>query len=101
MNGVNRVHLEGKITRRGSLKYTPGGTAICEFTIAVPQKCFERKSMGQLEIMMIGNTAEECAPILTVGKRLSLQGSLWTRSFMDRKGVLVKETKILAESIDA
>lgn len=98
---MNWVHLEGKITRRANLKYTPGGTPICEFTIAVPQKCFERKSMGQLEIMMIGNTAEECAPKLTVGKLLSLEGSLWTRSFMDRKGEWVKETKVLAESIDA
>jgi small subunit ribosomal protein S18 len=43
------VRLEGKISRVGVLKYTPSGTAICDFTLAVPQRFLDKGSVGYFE----------------------------------------------------
>jgi single-strand DNA-binding protein len=92
--------LTGKVSRAGRLKYTPSGVAVCEFTFAVPQKYFEKESIGYFEVMLVGEDAEERASLLRIGKKLTLTGSLWARTFRNRQGAKVSETKILVELIE-
>ncbi len=97
--GENRVYLTGKVSRKGSLKYTPSGVAVCDFTFAVRQNHFDKASTGYFEVQVLGKSAEDRAADLKIGKKLRLSGSLWARSFKDRQGRLVNETKVLAENI--
>jgi len=92
--------VEGKVSRSHGLKYTPTGTAVCEFTVAVPQKYFGKASIGYFEAAIFGDVALELAPKLKIGKKIGLKGSLWTRTFKNRQGVKVSETKILVESVE-
>ncbi len=97
--GANRVDMAGKVSRAGKLAYTPAGVPVLEFTLAAPQRYFGRNTMGHFEVLVVGETAEELARFIRIGKRVTLKGLLWTRTFRDRKGNRVIETKILAESI--
>ena len=38
MASYNKVLLMGNLTRKPELRYTPSGTAVCEFTIAVNRR---------------------------------------------------------------
>ncbi len=96
----NRVYLHGKVSRKGALKYTPSGVAVCDFTFAVPQTYFDKASTGYFEVQVLGKSAEDNAADLKIGKRLRLTGSLWARSFKDRQGRTVNETKVLADVIE-
>lgn len=95
----NWVVLIGKISRLGPLRYTPSGTPIREFTIAVPQRQFEKSSIGYFELQLAGKSAEENIEALRVGATLKVSGCLWARTFSDRQGRRVSETKILVDSL--
>ncbi len=96
----NRVCLTGKVSRMGRLKYTPSGTAVCDFTVAVPQIYFDKLSVGYFEMMMTGKSAEDKVDQLRIGKKVKLTGSLWARTFRDRQGRFVNETKVLVDKIE-
>ena len=91
--------MTGKISHVETLKYTPTGKAILEFTLAVPQEFLEKKSMGYFTIVLVGGEAEAGAPSVRIGKQASVRGTLWRRSFRNRRGDAVTETKILADSM--
>ena len=96
---LNRVRLKGKVSRRGTLKYTPLGTAVYDFTLAVPQRYFDKDSVGYVEIIITGKFAEEGKDLVRVGQVITLDGALWARSFRNRQGVKVSETKVLIDSM--
>jgi len=76
----NHVTLAGNLTRDPELKYTPKGTAICAFTIAINRKWKsdsgeEKESVAFIDHKAFGKTAEVIAqylkkgqPIFTVGR---------------------------------
>jgi single-stranded DNA-binding protein len=83
----------------GVLKYTPSGSAVCEFTMAVPQIYFDKLTIGYFEVLLLGKSAENYR-LLKIGQKITLKGSLWARSFKNRLGQKVNETKVLVESIE-
>ncbi len=101
MAGHNQVQAAGKISRVGKLAYTPAGSAVLEFTLAVPQTFFDKRSFGNFEVRIIGDLAETAAGSgsLRIGRAVAVSGSLWTRTYTDRKGVRVTEVKIVASEI--
>jgi len=96
---ANFVVLRGKISQRKRLTYTPTGTPICHFMVAVPQRYFEKDSIGYFEVVMVGKLAEEKSEDLKIGRFINIEGHLWNRSFKDRQGRMVRETKIIVEKI--
>jgi single-strand DNA-binding protein len=92
--------VTGKVSRAAGLKYTPAGVAVCDFTVAVLQKYFGKSSMGYFEAMLTGENAENLSSQLKIGKTLKLTGTLWSRTFKDRNGRKVNETKILVDAIE-
>ncbi|MEZ4750758.1 MAG: single-stranded DNA-binding protein [Bdellovibrionota bacterium] len=94
----NRVRIQGKISRKIPLKYTPTGLPIAELVVAAPQTFLGKDSMGHFEVLLSGDLAEGVAA-LRIGNRIEVEGTLWTRSFKDRKGNKVQETKIIAKAI--
>ena len=91
--------MTGKISHVEALQYTPTGRAILEFTLVVPQEVLEKKSMGYFNIVLVGSQAEAGVPAVRIGKQASVRGTLWRRSFRNRRGDAVTETKILADSM--
>lgn len=44
MKGVNRVTLIGTLGRDPELKFTPGGSPVCNFSVATNEEWFDKKS---------------------------------------------------------
>ena len=89
----------GKISRLGTLRYTPSGVPVSDFTVAVPQRQFDKESVGYFEVQIFGQLAEDQHPTFRVGKRLEIEGTLWSRTYQHRKGIKISETKIIVHSI--
>lgn len=56
--------------------------------------------MGYFEVTFFGSLAEDIAPSIRIGRVIDISGTLWTRSYKDRGGQRVKETRILVEAIN-
>lgn len=96
---VNTVNLTGKVSRTQGLRYTPSGTPLWEFILAVNQQAFDKKSVGYFEVQVMGSLAEELQGKIRIGKKLTVSGALWMRNYKNRNGLNVSETKVVAESI--
>lgn len=90
--------VTGKVSSAGRLSYSPEGSALCEFTLAVPQRTPLGKSVGNFQVLCLGEAAETLNPALRIGREMTVQGSLWVRNYRDRRGNKVQETKIIFES---
>ena len=76
----NKCIFIGNITRDAELRYTPQGTAVASFNIAVNDKY---KSNGEmktdvlfLECVMFGKRAESVSPYLLKGTQVLVDGKL-------------------------
>lgn len=94
---MNQVHLAGKISRVGSLQYSPSGMAILEFTMAVPGRAYGRESVGYYEVVLTGKEAEDSQHSLKIGLTVSIEGSLHHRVYRNRNGIKVNEIKVIFE----
>ena len=97
---MNSVALEGKVNRVTALRYSPSGIATLRFSLAVPQKLFEKESIGYFEVQFFGELAETLSSTLKIGKSVVVQGHLWARYYRNKEGVQVSETKVLGEKLD-
>jgi single-stranded DNA-binding protein len=100
LSADNQVRLLGKLSRMGSLKFTPSGIAVREGTLAVVQEVLGKETVGYHELLFFGDLAEQEAGVLKVGSRLCVQGVLWQRSYRDRKSVKVSETKVFVREVE-
>ena len=91
--------LAGKLSRVGPLKYTPSGIAVQEIVVATQQTHLETVNMGYFEVVLVGDLAEQLGKKLKVAQEIEVKGTLWNRSYKNRQGVQLKETKILANEI--
>lgn len=80
MADVNHVTLIGRLTRDAELKYTSGGFAISNFSIAVNRR---RKDGDQwieeasfFDINLYGKSAESLKQYLIKGKQIAVDGEL-------------------------
>ena len=95
---MNKVHLAGKVSRVGQLKYSPSGLALLEFTLAVEQRAYSKNSVGYYQVVVTGGQAEDLKGRLKIGTKLSLEGSLYQRSYTSRSGSKVEEVKVILET---
>ncbi len=99
-DSVNEVRLLGKITKLTSLKYLPTGVPVAEFTVAVDQVTFDKKTVGYFDVVLTGDEAQHKSTLMKVGFRVEVKGSLWMRNYTDRQGIKMKETKIFASQLE-
>ena len=97
---LNRVVLVGRLTRDPELRTSGGGTAICNFTIAVNRI---RKSEGQdadfFNIVCFGKTAEFVSQYLQKGRLASVDGRLQQRKYTTKDGQARDVVEILADNV--
>ena len=78
MSDINSVVLCGRVTRDAEVKYTSGGMAVSEISIAVNR--YAGKDKGEevsfFEVNLWGKTAEALVQYLTKGRQIVVQGEL-------------------------
>ena len=103
---VNKVILVGRLGRDPELRYTQGGQAVANFTVATNE--FWRDKDGERQertewhrIVAWGKQAEFCGNYLSKGRQVYVEGRLQTREWEDKEGEKRRTTEIVANSIQA
>lgn len=99
---MNKVMLLGRLTKDPELRYTQGGTAVANFTLAVNRK-FANQS-GEREADFINcqawqKTAEFVANYFKKGQQMALEGRLQVRSY-DDNGTRKWVTTVIADAVE-
>ena len=104
MASVNKVILIGNLGRDPELRYTQGGQAVANFTLATNER-FSTKDGDKQErtewhrIVAWGRTGELCAQYLSKGRSVYLEGRLQTREWEDKEGQKRRTTEIVAQTV--
>src|SRR5437667_4908291 len=100
-SGVNKVILIGNLGKDPEVRYTPGGQAVANFTIATNEAWTGKDGQKQERtewhrIVVWGKTAENCGEYLSKGRQVYIEGRLQTREYTNTEGVKVYTTEIVA-----
>jgi len=99
MANLNRVLFIGRLTREPELRYTPDGTPVANFTIAVNRSFANQKGEREADFIPIvvwRKQAEQCAEYLSKGSEVVVDGRLQIRSYEDRDGIKRKKSEVVA-----
>ena len=105
MAAVNKVILIGNLGRDPELRYTQGGQAVANFSLATTERFPGRDGAEQQErtewhrIVTWGKTAENCAQYLSKGRSVYIEGRLQTRDWEDKEGNKRQTTEINAQRV--
>ncbi len=103
MASVNKVLLIGNLGRDAEVRYTTGGTAVANFTMATTDRwndpaTGEKKERTEWHrIVVWGKQAEIAGEYLRKGRQVYVEGSLQTREWTDRDGNKKYTTEIRAQ----
>ena len=93
MAGETQITVIGNLTNDPELRFTPGGDAVANFTIASTPKTFDKRTNefkdGEtlfLRASVWREMAENVAESLTKGMRVVAQGNLKSRSYETKEG---------------
>jgi len=82
MASYNRVSLMGNLTRDPEIRYTPQGTPVGQFGLAMNRKRGESEETTFVEIVVWSKQAETCHQFLKKGRLVFVEGRLqqdrWT-----------------------
>ena len=104
MAGVNKVILIGNLGRDPEIRYTPGGQAVTNFTLATSESFNNREGKREERtewhrIVVWGKTAENCAQYLSKGRTVYVEGRLQTREWEGQDGAKKSRTEIICENM--
>lgn len=90
MANLNKVLLIGNLTRDPELRYTPGGTAVASFGLAMNRKF--RSSSGEdreetcfVEVNAFGRQAEVISEYMSKGRQIFVEGRLHLDQWEDKQ----------------
>lgn len=93
MAGETPITVVGNLTADATLRFTPSGRPVADFTVASTPRTFDRQTSQwrDAEAMFLGcslwgQAAENAAETLTRGMRVIVTGRLRARSYDDRDG---------------
>jgi single-strand DNA-binding protein len=105
MASVNKVILLGNLTRDPELRYTPQGSAVAEFALAL-NHAYTNKQTGQkveevsfIDVVAWGRTAEICAEYLKKGRQVFVEGRLKQDRWESPEGKKMSKVRVTAENI--
>jgi len=95
---MNKCILIGNLTRDPELKYTPQGTAVCTFTLAVSRR--KKDEADFINCQAWQKTAELVATYLTKGSKCSVEGRIQTRNYENKEGKKVYVTEVIVDQVE-
>lgn len=104
MGDINRVVLVGRLTRDAQMKYSSGGMAICELSLAVNN----RRKQGDewvdeasfFDVTVFGRQGEAIQRYLVKGKQVGIDGRLKQDRWQDKEsGQNRSKVAIIADNV--
>lgn len=101
---MNLAVIIGNLGADPELKFTQGGQAVCNLSVATSRTYLDRNDTKIEEVewhrvVVWGKRAEACNEYLTKGRQVIVRGRISTRKWEDEKGVSHYSTSIVAEEI--
>ena len=104
MGSLNKAMIIGNAGREAELRYTPNGTAVSDFSVAVNTR--RRGQSGDWEdetewfnVVLFGDQAERISQYVTKGKHVYVEGRLRTRNWEGDDGQKHYRTELLANTV--
>jgi len=104
MGSVNKAILVGNLGRDAEIRFTAGGSAVANFSLATTDKWTDKDGQKQERtewhrVVLWGKTAEALQEYLTKGKQIYVEGRLQTREWTNKEQQKVKTTEIVADKV--
>ena len=103
--GVNKVILIGNLGKDPDIRYTPGGAAVANVTIATNES-WKDKNTGEMQertewhnVVFFSRLAEIVGEYLKKGSQVYVEGRLQTRKWQDKSGNDRYTTEIVANEM--
>ncbi len=101
---INSVILQGRLTRDPELRYTPGGTAVCDLSLAVNRYYRDDNNERQEETLFAPVTvwqrqAENCSEYLEKGSQVIIEGRLKMDEWENDDGESRSQLKVVAQNV--
>lgn len=100
---LNHITLMGRLTRDPELRYTPSGTPVASFTLAVDRD-FAGKDSGErqtdfIDIVAWRQTGEFVSKYFTKGSMAVVGGRLQIREWQDKEGGKRRSAEVVADNV--
>ncbi|MBK9315490.1 MAG: single-stranded DNA-binding protein [Acidobacteria bacterium] len=104
MASFNKIVIVGYLGRDPEMRYTPQGTAVCNFSIATTEKRKDKSGESQdvttwFRVNAWGRLAEVANQFLTKGKQVYVEGRLRQDEYTDRDGNRRQTLEVTANDI--
>ncbi len=99
---LNTVALMGRLTADPELRHTPNNIAVTTFTVAVNRSYVKQGAERQadfIDVVAWRHTAEFICRYFKKGQMIAVQGSIQTRSYVDKEEKKRKAVEIVADSV--
>lgn len=103
--GINKVILVGNLGADPEVRYTAGGTAVANLSLATSEQWTDKQSGQKQErtewhrVKLFGRLAEIAGEYLKKGRQVYIEGSLRTDKYTDKQGVERYSTDIIASDL--
>ncbi len=103
MTGFNKVILIGNLTKNPELRYTPNGTPVASFGLAVNRKYRQNEELKEevcfVDIVVFGKQAEHCGQYLGKGQGVIVDGRLQQRRWETDDGQKRSKHEVVAQTV--
>jgi len=98
----NKIILIGNLTRDPEVRYTPQGTSVCNFGIAVNRKYKQgdevKEEVTFINIVVFGKQADTCGQYLNKGRAVLVEGRL-QESWETEDGQKRSKYEVVAQTV--
>lgn len=103
MSSVNKVIAIGRVGKKPEVRFTGGGQAVCNFSIACNEKFkgkdgSDKETTTWIRVSVWGKLAELCGQYLDSGKLVYIEGKLQNREY-EKDGQKRQSTEVIAREV--
>ena len=103
MPGLNRVQLIGRLGKDPETRFTPKGSKVCSFTVAVDRRWKSegdtKEATDWFNVEAWGKLGEICQDYLKKGRLVFIEGRLQTDRYETEGGEPRSFTKVVAQQM--
>ena len=103
MISYNKVILIGNLTKDPEIRYTPCGTAVASFRMAVNRRYKQgeefKEEVCYIDIVVFGKQAESCGQYLNKGSGVIVEGRLQERRWESEDGQKRSKHEVAAQTV--
>lgn len=97
---MNKVIMNGNLTKQPELRFATSDKAVAAFTIAVNEGYGDKKKTNYFNLVAWGKIGENEANYLNKGSKVLICGTLQNRSYESKDGTKKYTTEIIATEVE-